>query len=94
MVIVRPNFQDSVHVGYVTGLKKFTEYYTSALCFTTPGDGPRSPPRPARTHEDSEFSAHAFPHPLFAEPLMIFRAGSVVIGPGPRRLAAASAQLC
>lgn len=56
-VIVRPNFQDSVHVGYVTGLKKFTEYYTSVLCFTTPGDGPRSPPRAARTHEDSEFSA-------------------------------------
>lgn len=55
MVIVRPNFQDSVHVGYVTGLKKFTEYYTSVLCFTTPGDGPRSPPRAARTHEDSEF---------------------------------------
>lgn len=55
VVIVRPNFQDSVHVGYVTGLKKFTEYYTSVLCFTTPGDGPRSPPRAARTHEDSEF---------------------------------------
>ncbi|KAF0025691.1 hypothetical protein F2P81_022572 [Scophthalmus maximus] len=28
MVTVRPNFQDSVHVGYVTGLKKFTEYHT------------------------------------------------------------------
>lgn len=54
MAIVRPNFQDSVHVGYVTGLKKFTEYSTSVLCFTTPGDGPRSPPRAARTHEDSE----------------------------------------
>uniref|UniRef100_A0A672YY51 Sidekick cell adhesion molecule 2b n=1 Tax=Sphaeramia orbicularis TaxID=375764 RepID=A0A672YY51_9TELE len=53
MVTVRPNFQDSVHVGYVTGLKKFTEYYTSVLCFTTPGDGPRSPPRALRTHEDT-----------------------------------------
>nr|XP_015818292.2 protein sidekick-2 isoform X3 [Nothobranchius furzeri] len=53
MVTVRPNFQDSVHVGYVTGLKKFTEYYTSVLCFTTPGDGPRSPPRAVRTHEDT-----------------------------------------
>uniref|UniRef100_A0A8K9VG45 Fibronectin type-III domain-containing protein n=1 Tax=Oncorhynchus mykiss TaxID=8022 RepID=A0A8K9VG45_ONCMY len=52
MVTVRPNFQDSVHVGYVTGLKKFTEYYTSVLCFTTPGDGPRSPPHRLRTHED------------------------------------------
>lgn len=54
MVTARPNFQDSVHVGYVTGLKKFTEYYTSVLCFTTPGDGPRSPPKALRTHEDSK----------------------------------------
>ncbi|XP_071318875.1 protein sidekick-2 isoform X3 [Trachinotus anak] len=53
MVTVRPNFQDSVHVGYVTGLKKFTEYNTSVLCFTTPGDGPRSPPSAVRTHEDT-----------------------------------------
>lgn len=53
MVTVRPNFQDTVHVGYITGLKKFTEYYTSVLCFTTPGDGPRSPPQRLRTHEDS-----------------------------------------
>ncbi|MEQ2178919.1 Protein sidekick-2, partial [Goodea atripinnis] len=53
MVTVRPNFQDSVHVGYVTGLKKFTEYFTSVLCFTTPGDGPRSPPKALKTHEDS-----------------------------------------
>ncbi|KAM4525656.1 protein sidekick-2 isoform 3-T3 [Odontesthes bonariensis] len=53
MVTVRPNFQDSVHVGYVTGLKKFTDYYTSVLCFTTPGDGPRSPPKALRTHEDT-----------------------------------------
>ncbi|KAL0993533.1 hypothetical protein UPYG_G00109280 [Umbra pygmaea] len=53
MVTVSPNFQDSVHVGYVTGLKKFTEYYTSVLCFTTPGDGPRSPPQRIRTHEDT-----------------------------------------
>ncbi|KAG7491379.1 hypothetical protein MATL_G00003050 [Megalops atlanticus] len=53
VVTVRPNFQDSVHVGYITGLKKFTEYYTSVLCFTTPGDGPRSPPKALRTHEDT-----------------------------------------
>uniref|UniRef100_A0AAR2IRT5 Sidekick cell adhesion molecule 2a n=1 Tax=Pygocentrus nattereri TaxID=42514 RepID=A0AAR2IRT5_PYGNA len=53
MVTVRPNFQDSVHVGYITGLKKFTEYFTSVLCFTTPGDGPRSPAQRVRTHEDT-----------------------------------------
>ncbi|XP_054891934.1 protein sidekick-2 isoform X1 [Poeciliopsis prolifica] len=53
VVMVRPNFQDSVHVGYISGLKRFTEYYTSVLCFTTPGDGPRSPPQRLRTHEDT-----------------------------------------
>ena len=53
VVAARPNFQDSVHVGYVSGLKKYTEYYLSVLCFTTPGDGPRSPPQRLRTHEDS-----------------------------------------
>ncbi|KAM9371192.1 protein sidekick-2 [Phaethornis superciliosus] len=52
VVTVRPNFQDSVHVGYVGGLRKFAEYFTSVLCFTTPGDGPRSPPQLVRTHED------------------------------------------
>ncbi|KAM9044333.1 protein sidekick-2 isoform 5-T5 [Megaptera novaeangliae] len=52
MVTARPNFQDSIHVGFVSGLKKFTEYLTSVLCFTTPGDGPRSTPQLARTHED------------------------------------------
>uniref|UniRef100_A0A8C6TZX2 Sidekick cell adhesion molecule 2a n=1 Tax=Neogobius melanostomus TaxID=47308 RepID=A0A8C6TZX2_9GOBI len=52
-VIVRPNFQDSVHVGYISGLKKYTDYYSSVLCFTTPGDGPRSVPQRVRTHEDT-----------------------------------------
>ncbi|XP_044531087.1 protein sidekick-2-like [Gracilinanus agilis] len=52
MVTARPNFQDSIHVGFVSGLKKFTEYFTSVLCFTTPGDGPRSLPQLVRTHED------------------------------------------
>ncbi|XP_038633750.1 protein sidekick-2 isoform X2 [Scyliorhinus canicula] len=52
MVTVRPNFQDMIHVGYIRGLKRFTEYYTSVLCFTTPGDGPKSPAHLLRTHED------------------------------------------
>uniref|UniRef100_A0A8C4QIJ2 Sidekick cell adhesion molecule 2 n=1 Tax=Eptatretus burgeri TaxID=7764 RepID=A0A8C4QIJ2_EPTBU len=38
--------------GLITGLKKFTEYYVSVLCFTTPGDGPRSPPLRLHTAED------------------------------------------
>ncbi|XP_042249380.1 protein sidekick-2 isoform X3 [Thunnus thynnus] len=53
VVTVRPNFQDTVHVGYISGLKRFTEYYSSVLCFTTPGDGPRSQPQRIRTHEDT-----------------------------------------
>ncbi|XP_033945053.1 protein sidekick-2 isoform X6 [Pseudochaenichthys georgianus] len=53
VMTARPNFQDSVHVGHISGLKKYTEYYTSVLCFTTPGDGPRSPPQRTRTHEDT-----------------------------------------
>ncbi|XP_055994092.1 protein sidekick-2 [Sorex fumeus] len=52
LVTARPNFQDTIHVGFVSGLKKFTEYFTSVLCFTTPGDGPRSTPQLVRTHED------------------------------------------
>lgn len=63
MVTVRPNFQDSVHVGHISGLKKFTDYYASVLCFTTPGDGPRSPPQRFRTHEDSECPPPLPPHP-------------------------------
>ncbi|XP_044188261.1 protein sidekick-2 isoform X4 [Thunnus albacares] len=53
VVTVRPNFQDTVHVGYISGLRRFTEYYSSVLCFTTPGDGPRSQPQRIRTHEDT-----------------------------------------
>ncbi|XP_048846455.1 protein sidekick-2-like [Brienomyrus brachyistius] len=53
VVTVRPNFQDTVHVGYITGLRKFAEYFTSVLCFTTPGDGPRSSSQRLRTHEDT-----------------------------------------
>lgn len=57
MVTARPNFQDSIHVGFVSGLKKFTEYFTSVLCFTTPGDGPRSSPQLVRTLEDGRHPA-------------------------------------
>lgn len=69
VVTVRPNFQDSVHVGYVCGLKRFTEYYTSVLCFTTPGDGPRSPPQRLRTHEDSKCS-HSGQYIVFSDDYM------------------------
>lgn len=63
MVTARPNFQDSIHVGFVSGLKKFTEYFTSVLCFTTPGDGPRSSPQLVRTLEDGRHPSPCFPTP-------------------------------
>ncbi|XP_063312409.1 protein sidekick-2 isoform X2 [Pelobates fuscus] len=52
VVVVRPNFQDSIHVGFITGLKKFSSYMASVLCFTSPGDGPSSPPQLVWTQED------------------------------------------
>ncbi|XP_062359287.1 protein sidekick-1 [Cinclus cinclus] len=51
MVTIAPDFH-GVHSGCITNLKKFTTYYTSVLCFTTPGDGPRSPPQILCTLED------------------------------------------
>ncbi|XP_053552715.1 protein sidekick-1 [Bombina bombina] len=51
IVPVAPDFH-GVHSGYITGLKKFTAYFASILCFTTPGDGPRSTPQRVQTHED------------------------------------------
>ncbi|OCT60398.1 hypothetical protein XELAEV_18046417mg [Xenopus laevis] len=52
MVTVRPKFQENTHVGVISGLKKFTSYFTSILCFTSPGDGPRSTPQLLWTNED------------------------------------------
>uniref|UniRef100_A0A8C6YM20 Sidekick cell adhesion molecule 1 n=2 Tax=Nothoprocta perdicaria TaxID=30464 RepID=A0A8C6YM20_NOTPE len=51
VVTIAPDFH-GVHSGCITNLKKFTAYYTSVLCFTTPGDGPRSAPQLLRTLED------------------------------------------
>ncbi|KAF4793639.1 hypothetical protein TURU_109254 [Turdus rufiventris] len=51
VVAIAPDFH-GVHSGCITNLKKFTTYYTSVLCFTTPGDGPRSPPQLLCTLED------------------------------------------
>uniref|UniRef100_H3B6J6 Sidekick cell adhesion molecule 1 n=1 Tax=Latimeria chalumnae TaxID=7897 RepID=H3B6J6_LATCH len=51
-VTITPGFHGATHVGYITGLRKFTKYFTSVLCFTTPGDGPHSPLQLIQTHED------------------------------------------
>ncbi|XP_062388932.1 protein sidekick-1 isoform X4 [Sardina pilchardus] len=50
---ITPDYHGTRHIGYITGLKKFTWYLTSVLCFTTPGNGPRSVPRLVQTHEDT-----------------------------------------
>lgn len=55
VVTITPDYPGARHTGLVGGLKKFTWYFGSILCFTTPGDGPRSPPTLLQTHEDSEY---------------------------------------
>uniref|UniRef100_A0A8B9QG99 Sidekick cell adhesion molecule 1 n=1 Tax=Apteryx owenii TaxID=8824 RepID=A0A8B9QG99_APTOW len=57
MVTIAPDFH-GVHSGCITNLKKFTTYYTSVLCFTTPGNGPRSTPQLLRTLEDMSGLLH------------------------------------
>ncbi|XP_036384090.1 protein sidekick-1 isoform X2 [Megalops cyprinoides] len=52
VVTITPDFHGARHLGYVSGLRKFTWYLTSVLCFTTPGDGPSSLPQLVQTHED------------------------------------------
>ncbi|XP_067911915.1 protein sidekick-1 isoform X2 [Heterodontus francisci] len=52
VMTITPDFHGTRHEGLFTGLSKFTKYYTSVLCFTTPGDGTRSPPKLIQTHED------------------------------------------
>uniref|UniRef100_A0AAY5EGX8 Sidekick cell adhesion molecule 1a n=1 Tax=Electrophorus electricus TaxID=8005 RepID=A0AAY5EGX8_ELEEL len=52
VVTITPDYHGTRHLAYVSGLKKFTWYLTSVLCFTTPGNGPRSAPRLVQTHED------------------------------------------
>uniref|UniRef100_A0A8C1IU41 Sidekick cell adhesion molecule 1a n=1 Tax=Cyprinus carpio TaxID=7962 RepID=A0A8C1IU41_CYPCA len=52
IVTITPDYHGTRHLGYISGLKKFTWYLTSVLCFTTPGNGPRSVPKLVQTHED------------------------------------------
>ncbi|XP_052737459.1 protein sidekick isoform X2 [Bicyclus anynana] len=54
LVSVPPNLLDPLteQTALITGLEKFTEYNISVLCFTEPGDGPRSDFVLVRTKED------------------------------------------
>ncbi|XP_036967865.1 protein sidekick-1-like isoform X2 [Acanthopagrus latus] len=53
VVTITPDYPGARHTGLVSGLKKFTWYFGSTLCFTTPGDGPCSSPTLLQTHEDT-----------------------------------------
>ncbi|KAM3622738.1 uncharacterized protein V6R79_002616 [Siganus canaliculatus] len=53
VLTITPDYPAPRHTGLVRGLRKFTWYFGSILCFTTPGDGPRSPPTLLQTHEDA-----------------------------------------
>ena len=64
VVTIAPDYSGTRHTGLVSGLKKFTWYFGSTLCFTTPGDGPRSPPTLLQTHEDSESKQTFHKHTL------------------------------
>ncbi|XP_040002524.1 protein sidekick-1-like [Xiphias gladius] len=64
VVTITPDYPGSRHTGLVSGLKKFTWYFGTTLCFTTPGDGPRSPPTLLQTHEDTPGPVH---HLTFTE---------------------------
>lgn len=56
LVSVPPNLLDPLTelTSIIGGLEKFTEYNISVLCFTEPGDGPRSEFVLVRTKEDSK----------------------------------------
>ncbi|XP_045445941.1 protein sidekick isoform X2 [Melitaea cinxia] len=55
LVSVPPNLLDPLteQTAAIDGLEKFTEYNISVLCFTEPGDGPRSDFVLIRTKEDT-----------------------------------------
>uniref|UniRef100_A0A6Q2Y236 Sidekick cell adhesion molecule 1a n=1 Tax=Esox lucius TaxID=8010 RepID=A0A6Q2Y236_ESOLU len=52
VVTITPDYPGARLGGFIVGLRKFTWYFGSALCFTTPGDGPKSSPTLVQTHED------------------------------------------
>lgn len=52
---------DEQNITVVVGdLEKFGHYNVTVLCFTSPGDGPRSAPVEAVTFEDRKFCVAKF----------------------------------
>ncbi|TRY87491.1 hypothetical protein DNTS_035314, partial [Danionella cerebrum] len=60
VVTITPDYHGTRHIGFIGGLRKFSWYFTSVLCFTTPGNGPRSVPRMVQTHEDGPVGRLSF----------------------------------
>ena len=46
---------ETIRVGDVFGLEKYTEYEFQVLAFTSAGDGPKSSVLVERTNEDGKF---------------------------------------
>ncbi|KPJ21065.1 Protein sidekick [Papilio machaon] len=60
IVSIPPNLLDPLteQSAVIAGLDKFTEYNISVLCFTEPGDGPKSDYVLVRTKEDSKIPSY------------------------------------
>ena len=57
-ITVEPNVFNPLaeQSAVINGLKKYTKYNITVLCFTNPGDGERSVAVEVRTSEDGRFS--------------------------------------
>jgi len=44
----------AVQTALVQGVSKYTDYHITVLCFTSPGDGPRSNQVAVKTSEDGK----------------------------------------
>lgn len=51
-LIIPPSPGKTTFTEYMVDLKKYTQYVTTVLCYTNPGNGPPSSPITLRTHED------------------------------------------
>ena len=59
-VAVPPSLLDPLaeQSALLEGILKYTDYQVTVLCFTSPGNGPRSAPVPVKTAEDD--SCHLY----------------------------------
>jgi protein sidekick len=54
LISPEPTIINTVQVGFLHGLKKYTEYSVTVLCYTGAGEGPSSSGRRVRTLEDGK----------------------------------------